>query len=148
MKLLSLIVICLMLNGCASIPVSAKRQISYIPYNDTEIVSKETSTEIKLFFNEEPLKKYTVIGEIHGYVAHEENIRPMLKEKVRQVGGDGLIDIQIGVGSVSTVHTSYTPSKTSYNLLADSVVVTPSSSHSYQKNIRVHEISGKVIKFI
>ena len=79
----------------------AKRQISFINYSATNYPPLSKEDPVDLFFQGSPTKSYDVIGEINGFIIKDENIRPMLEVRARQVGGNAVIDIQTGGGAVA-----------------------------------------------
>jgi len=120
---------------------SAKRQFKFLNYSDTTYPPKPKDATIQLFFDGTPQNSYEVIGEITGWVESEKNIKPFLQEKVRQIGGDGLIDIQTSTGSRAY---STSGSQSSYDYKTQSYHNSPTSqTHSAS----VMNISGKVIKY-
>jgi len=124
-----------------SLESDAKRQLKFINYSDNEHSPKPKDSPVELFFQNKPQKDYEVIGEITGFIAQEKNIRPALKIRVRQVGGDGLIDIQTSAGSKAY---STTSSQSTYQSSTQTYINTPvSRTHS----MSVMNISGKVIKY-
>lgn len=103
-KTIYLLTICMAVCGCASTPTIetyAKRQLSFINYSATNYPLLPKEQPIDLFFQGSPTKPFDVIGEISGSISKDENIRPMLEAKTRQVGGNGIIDIQTSSGSVA-----------------------------------------------
>ena len=122
--------------------LGAKRQFKFINYSENTYPQKPKDATIDLFFDSTPQNNYEVIGEIAGWVESENNLKPFLKEKVRQVGGDGLINIQTSAGSQTY---STTGSQSTYQSSTQTYLNTPvSRTHS----MSVMNISGKVIKYI
>lgn len=119
----------------------AKRQFKFINYSENTYPPKPKDSTIDLFFDGTPQNKYEVIGEVVGWVMSEKNVKPFLQAKVRQVGGDGLVSIQISEGSKAY---STTSSQSSYQSSTQTYINTPvSRTHS----VSVMNISGKVIRY-
>ncbi len=119
----------------------AKRQFKFINYTDNKYSPKPKDSPVELFFQDNPQKEYEVIGEITGYIEKEENIKPTISAKVRQVGGDGLIDIQTSEGSQAY---SRTHTQSNYDFSDNKYHNTP-VSHTYSANVT--NIKGKVIRY-
>ncbi|KKO19806.1 MAG: hypothetical protein L3J18_03320 [Candidatus Brocadia sp.] len=86
---------CLTLSGCATIESAARNQFAFVNYEKTNYQAKPEGCPIDLFFGDKmPTRDYVVIGEINGFIIHEKNITPIIEEKTRQVGGDGVIQIR------------------------------------------------------
>jgi len=107
-KSILILIICVAIAGCAStksasneMETQAKRWINFVNYSATNYPPLPQEQLIDLFFQGSPTKSYDVIGEINGSIEHDENIRPMLEARARQVGGNGVIDIQTSGESVS-----------------------------------------------
>lgn len=74
---------------------------NYISYDDTRRVPKAENFEVKVY-NQEQLNvnDYKIIGEIsvEGCSCEIEKMLKEIKDKVRQEGGDALIDLNLGDG--------------------------------------------------
>ena len=104
-KILIMLVVCAVLSGCATI--AAKRQVSFINYSKNFYSAHEKDYPIDLYFKDIPQKPYEVIGDIIGYVVHDNNLRPLLETKARQIGADGVMDIETFMGTQIDDGTSY-----------------------------------------
>ena len=71
-----------------------EKQFKFISYADNAYTVKNNDATVDLFFTGLPEKEYDIIGDIQGYVVYENELRPMLDAKVRQVGGNGLMNIE------------------------------------------------------
>ena len=74
---------------------------SYTSYDDTRRVPKDENFEVKVY-NQEQLHsdKYKIIGEIsvEGCSCEIEKMLKEIKDKVRQGGGEAIIDLSLGDG--------------------------------------------------
>ena len=74
---------------------------SYTSYDDTRRVPKDENFEVKVY-NQEQLHsdKYKIIGEIsvEGCSCEIEKMLKEIKDKVRQEGGEAIIDLSLGDG--------------------------------------------------
>jgi hypothetical protein len=140
MRIMILLLIYIVIfSGCASMEMSARRQMKFINYSHTAYIPHSIDYPIDLFFSGKPQKEYEVIGEILGVAAKDYNLKPLLEVKTRQIGGDGVIDIETQIGT--EIATSVVEQTTLVNgKLGTSPV---SVTHSYQ----VINVKGKVIKY-
>jgi hypothetical protein len=140
-KLIIFILICTLLC-CATTPEkAARRQLDFINYSKIDLPPQSKDYPIDLFFEGKPQRNYEVIGQITGFVVHDYNIKPMLEEKIRQVGGDGVIDIEIWTG-YRTSSSSGVEHK--FNIFTGKIDQVPVTSVHSDKVIN---IKGKVIKY-
>lgn len=72
-------------------------KLRYINYGAKTYTPHPKDYPVDIFFDGIPSKPYEVIGGLVGEIKDEENIKPMLEKKTRQVGGDGLIGIETNV---------------------------------------------------
>lgn len=74
---------------------------SYTSYDDTRRVPKDENFEVKVY-NQEQLNsdEYKIIGEIsvEGCSCEIEKMLKEIKDKVRQEGGEAIIDLSLGDG--------------------------------------------------
>lgn len=142
MKNLLLMVLCFGLVGCMVTPdMAAKRQLSFINYGKADYPPHENDYPIDLFFQGAPQKPYDVIGEVMGVVHHDKNLRPMLESKARQVGADGVIDIQTSMGMVSGTSVAQQGVWNSSGNMVGTMPVAQSFT------ARVINVQGKMIKY-
>lgn len=90
------LVFLLVLYGCTTNYSSrARRDISFINYNDLLFPARLPNHYVELFFEGKPTEEYISIGRIDGFIGNPEDVNPLLKERARQVGGDAVMDIKI-----------------------------------------------------
>ena len=74
---------------------------NYIPYDDSSRESKDENFEVKVYTQEQlNVNDYEIIGEIsvEGCSCEIEKMLKEIKNKVRQEGGDAIIDLNLGDG--------------------------------------------------
>ena len=120
--------------GCASTEKVARRQLDFVNYSNSSLPPHPECYHVDLYFEGGPHRSYKVIGQITGLVVYDYNVRPLLEERIRQVGGDGLIDIEIGTGqrSFSSSHVQYRLNIFTGNM--DQVPVTSQYSYYYSES--------------
>ena len=81
---------------------------SYTSYDDTRRVPKDENFEVKVY-NQEQLNsdEYKIIGEIsvEGCSCEIEKMLKEIKDKVRQEGGEAIIDLSLGDGVGGRIRT-------------------------------------------
>ena len=81
---------------------------NYIPYDNSSRERKDENFEVKVYNQEQlNINDYDIIGEIsvEGCSCELEKMLKEIKDKVRQEGGDAIIDLSLGdraVGRIST----------------------------------------------
>lgn len=81
---------------------------NYIPYDDSSRESKDENFEVKVYTQEQlNVNDYEIIGEIsvEGCSCEIEKMLKEIKDKVRQEGGDALIDLSLGDGEGGRIST-------------------------------------------
>ena len=74
---------------------------SYTSYDDTRRVPKDENFEVKVYNQEQlSVNDYKIIGEIsvEGCSCEIEKMLKEIKDKVRQEGGEAIIDLSLGDG--------------------------------------------------
>jgi hypothetical protein len=94
-----------------------------------------------LYFQDRPQKQYDVIGEIMGTVNRGEEVRPMLESKVREGGGDGVIDIETSQGTITKSRIRHRSVTDSNGNIVGEIPVAGTSSED------VINVKAKVIKY-
>ncbi len=120
---------------------AANRQLSFVNYNKSVYPPQTKDYPIDLFFGDKPQKPYEVIGEVMGYVIRDSNLRPLLETKARNIGADGLMDIQTSLGSRTDTDITQESVKDAYG---NTVGTMPVSETTSQKVIN---IKAKAIKY-
>lgn len=137
MRLITLLIFTLIIGGCGGAEIAAKRGISFKNYSQDVYPARAEDAPVDLFFKDVPQKEYAVIGEINGTFSGDVN--KILEAKARQVGGDGMIDIDVSSKIESTpdnltVQTSSRPFETT-------PVFTPGYSY------KTYTVKAKVIRY-
>ncbi len=102
-KIFCMFVFIVLVSGCVMTNFYTKQQqqLSFINYNKNIYPAYDKDYPIDLYFQDKPQKQYDVIGEIMGTVNRGEELRPTLESKVREVGGDGVVDIETTQGTIT-----------------------------------------------
>jgi hypothetical protein len=136
MKLMVLFLILLLLSSCASVDTAAKRELVFSSY--TELYpARPKDSPIELFSDSTPQQEYEVIGEISGSI--DGDTKEMLQAKARQVGADGLIDIEI------SSETKNTPADLRVKMDTRPVMTTPVYTPGY--SYTVYQVKAKAIRY-
>lgn len=89
----------LLISGCVTLDETAKEELTFSNYTGTFYEPKPQDYPVDLFFKgrqEGPQKDYEVIGEISGTIDEGYyDLGSLLSARARQVGGDGLADIEL-----------------------------------------------------
>lgn len=93
LRIITVSLIAILIIGCSGVETAAKRGLSFHNYTQANYPAKSKDSAVKLFFNSIPEKEYEVIGEVQG--SFSGDIKEILEAKTRQVGGDGMIDIEV-----------------------------------------------------
>lgn len=134
--IISFVVISILV-GCTTAERAARRQLDFISYTKSNFPPQPKDYPIDLYFEAKPQRGYEVIGQVTGFIVHDYNFRPVLEEKIRQVGGDGAIDIEIGTGH-------RTSSSSGYRL---NVFTNRFETVTNVGSYKVINLKGKVIKY-
>lgn len=129
------------LSGCITSEFAARKQFSFINYNNETLPPHDESYPIDLYFQGKPEKSYEVIGEVMGQVRKDKHLRELLETKARQVGADGVIEIQTSMRTATFSEIS----RESVNDSKGNVVgYMPVSEIS---TLQVIDVKGKMIKY-
>ena len=139
-KLVFFCILALAASGCQSLDSLARSHLDFINYTAGNYPARSSNYPVDLFFEGAPTKAYEVIGEIIGYADEGSQVRPYLEARVRQVGGDGAVEIE-------------TKSKTKKQ--SEIVEVRQSGPKGYQRDVPVAKtnyydvlsLTAKVIKY-
>ncbi|MCX5681482.1 MAG: hypothetical protein NT079_04295 [Candidatus Omnitrophica bacterium] len=135
-KVIYLFVTAMLISGCmtrSSIKDIAREKLGFVSYTNVKYEEKADTSAVDLFLEDTtPGKPYDVIGEINGQVDNAENIKSMLEFKTRQVGGDGVMNITIQVGTRTEGGGTY---------FIDKI------AHSGPEVIRTNDVKAKIIKY-
>lgn len=96
---LAIIGLVLLVSGCVTLEETAKEQLTFSNYTGTFYEPKSQDYPVDLFFKNRPQgpeKDYEVIGELSGTIDEGYyDLGALLSARARQVGGDGLADIEL-----------------------------------------------------
>jgi hypothetical protein len=140
-KIFYLFIFVALISGCAMTDFYAKRQLSFVNYSKNTYPAHDKDYPIDLYFQDKPQKQYEVIGEIMGFVIHDNNLRPILETKARQVGADGVIDIQVSQGTRTDTDVTQQSVMDSNGNIVGTMPVAETSSQ------KVMNIKAKVFKY-
>lgn len=125
-----------LLFGCAGVDTAAKRELKFNNYG-TAYSARPKDYPIDLFFDNLPQQAYEIIGEVNGSI--EGDIKEVLQAKARQVGADGLIDIEISPKMKNT------PADLRAKMDTRTVVTTPVYTPGYSYTL--YDIKAKAIRY-
>ncbi len=136
-RIITILLIVIAISGCAGVEIAAKRGVDFTNYTQTAYPAKTKDSAVELFFNSMPQKEYEIIGEVQG--SFSGDVKEILEAKARQVGGDGMINIQVSAETKSTsdnlsVQTNNRPFETT-------PVYTPGYSY------KIYTVKAKVIRY-
>ena len=91
------IIVCVLCFLLVAPPLYAQRkEIEYVPYSGVEYEKKDKNAPIDLFYeDEQPTKKYKVLGKFIGFCNDGEDVNPTLRKRAREVGGDAVVNIEL-----------------------------------------------------
>lgn len=138
--IIALSAIIFLASGCASIDTIARRRLQFINYTGAAYAPQQKNYPVDLFFEGQPKKNYDIIGEIIGTADTGDDVRPMLEARVKQVGGDGVINITLKAKSKITSEIVEVPVTGRRGYITEVPVPRP---YTYD----VINISAKVIKY-
>lgn len=126
-----------LLYGCLSVSAIADKDFVFTSYSKATYPPKPDNYPIKLFFLDKPQGPYEILGDITA--SEIKDVNTELKMKARQVGGDGVIDIQIDK-EIKTIPTDLEVKPANY---PGEIAPVYTPGYSYQ----VYNVKGKVIRF-
>ena len=138
-KLICSLALVMLVSGCATI--AAHRQLSFVNYSKNIYPPHDEKYPIDLYFQDKPQKSYEVIGEIMGFVVHDNNLRPLLETKARQIGADAFMDIETSMGTQTETDVSQHEVMDSNGNLVGTIPVSETTSG------KVINIKAKAIKY-
>ncbi len=95
MRIILLLVLCFNLSGCVSVESIARNDLNFVNLGPQLYPPTPKSAKVIVLFQSKPHKDYELIGEITGIIRRGNKLRAVLAAKARQVGGDGVIDIDL-----------------------------------------------------
>jgi hypothetical protein len=98
MKNILLLIIAIIFCGCMTTQPTWQGKLDFKGADNVVFPARPAESLVGLFFQGEPEKKYSVIGEIKGFVYNKDDITPALEEKARSAGGDAVIQILVSEG--------------------------------------------------
>ena len=138
-RMLYLLVLVALISGCATL--AARTQLSFVNYSKNVYPAHDEKYPIDLYFQDKPQKPYEVIGEIMGFVIHDNNLHPLLETKARQVGADAIMDIETSMGTRTDSGVSQQSVMDSNGNIVGTMPVAETSSY------KVINIKAKAIKY-
>lgn len=138
-RMLSLFVLVALISGCTTL--AARTQLSFVNYSKNVYPAHDEKYPIDLYFQDKPQKPYEVIGEIMGFVVHDNNLHPLLETKARQIGADGVMDIQVSQGTRTDTDVSQQSVMDSNGNIVGTMPVAETTSQ------KVINIKAKAIKY-
>ncbi|MBM3244821.1 MAG: hypothetical protein FJZ15_03415 [Candidatus Omnitrophica bacterium] len=132
----TLILVIFPLCGCMTAEKYAKRQVAFTNLTGINYPPRPKDYPISFFTSSAPSRPHDVIGKISGKTSEE--VKEVMMAKARQVGGDGLIDINISRELV----TRPADLKAHYDVTKGEMpVYTPGYS------VTIYSFSAKVIRY-
>ena len=98
--MIRLIVACILLLmacGCQTLDQMVASRLDFVSHSALNYAPRPPDYPVDIFFEGNPAKEYEIIGDIVGFVDQGSQVRPWLAIRVRQVGGDGAINIATDV---------------------------------------------------
>ncbi|MBI4708124.1 MAG: hypothetical protein HY761_09425 [Candidatus Omnitrophica bacterium] len=139
MRNILLLVVAIIFCGCMTTQATWQGRLDFKGVDNVVFPARPPESSLRLFFQGEPEKKYSVIGEIKGFVYNNDDITPALEEKAKSAGGDAVIQIQVSEGFLEEAKTIGLEKSSVNQGEVTPVIRLPS--------VKVFNIRAKVVRF-